>query len=82
MSSQNRAKPHSGIMGKAALRYVGFRKKNPRKKEEVGYTVREQGVCKMCMGEGRRVLPEANNHSAVETQTREASMRKHQHVPL
>lgn len=82
MFSQNRAKPHSGIMGEAVLRYVGFRKKNSRKKEEVGHTAREQGVCKMYMKEGHGALPAANNDSTMETQTREASMRKHQQVPL
>lgn len=44
-------------MGKAVLRNAGLRKKNPRIKEEVGHTVREQGVCKMGMEEShRRVL--------------------------
>lgn len=71
----------SGNVGKAVLRYAGFRIKNPRKKEEVGHTVRGQGVCKMCMEEGHKALPSANKDSAVEPQTREASVRKHQHVP-
>lgn len=59
MFSPNRVKPHSGNMRKAVLRYAGFRIKNPRKKEEVGHTVREQGVCKLCMEEGYKVLPSA-----------------------